>query len=72
MLLRFQEGVRCDLTGRLEEEDVSENISHHIGRKSVVAPNFEQKKTKERTIAYIIQKVSEWRKLYNGYTDANG
>ncbi len=29
------------------------------------------KRTKERTIGYIIEKVSQWRKLYNGYMDEN-
>lgn len=28
-----------------------------------------QKRTKERTIQEIIEKVSLWRKLYNGVTD---
>ena len=31
----------------------------------------ENKRTKERTIGYIIEKVSQWRKLYNGYMDEN-
>ena len=26
-------------------------------------------KTKERTVAYVIQKVTQWRRLYNGYYD---
>ena len=30
------------------------------------------KRTKERRIGYIIHKVSEWRKLYNGCKDAKG
>ena len=28
-------------------------------------------KTKERTIAYVIAKVSQWRRLYNGYYDSS-
>jgi len=31
-----------------------------------------QKRTKERTIQEIIEKVSLWRKLYNGVPDAEG
>ena len=27
---------------------------------------------KERSIGFIIEKVSQWRKLYNGYTDEKG
>jgi hypothetical protein len=30
-----------------------------------------QARTKERSIRYIIEKVSQWRKLYNGYMDEN-
>ena len=30
-----------------------------------------QSRTKERSIRYIIEKVSQWRKLYNGYMDEN-
>ncbi len=30
---------------------------------------FERPKTKERTVAYVIQKVTQWRRLYNGYYD---
>ena len=28
-------------------------------------------RNKERSIRYIIEKVSQWRKLYNGYMDEN-
>ena len=31
--------------------------------------NLEKPKTKERTVAYVIQKVTQWRRLYNGYYD---
>ena len=31
----------------------------------------DQRRTKERNIGYIIEKVSQWRKLYNGYRDEN-
>lgn len=29
------------------------------------------KRTKERTISEVVQKVAIWRKLYNGFYDAN-
>ncbi len=32
----------------------------------------QQKRTKERTIQDIIEKVSLWRKLYNGVQDNDG
>ena len=28
-------------------------------------------KMKERTIGYVIEKVAQWRRLYNGYYDQN-
>ena len=31
--------------------------------------HFEKPKTKERTVAYVIEKVTQWRRLYNGYYD---
>ena len=31
--------------------------------------NLEKPKTKERTVAYVIHKVTQWRRLYNGYYD---
>jgi len=30
------------------------------------------KRTKERKIGFIIEKVAQWRKFYNGFTDKNG
>jgi len=33
--------------------------------------NKNNKRTKERTISEVVQKVAIWRKLYNGFYDAN-
>ena len=30
---------------------------------------IDKPKTKERTVSYVIQKVTQWRRLYNGYYD---
>ncbi len=32
---------------------------------------LDKPKTKERTVAYVIEKVAQWRRLYNGYYDKN-
>ena len=32
---------------------------------------LDKPKTKERTVAYVIEKVAQWRRLYNGYYDQN-
>jgi hypothetical protein len=34
--------------------------------------NKNSKRSKERKIGHIIEKVYLWRKLYNGFTDENG
>lgn len=38
----------------------------------VIGINELSKRSKERKIGYIIEKVYLWRKLYNGYIDENG
>ena len=38
----------------------------HIKSGPVTDPDQQKKRTKERTITEIIEKVSTWRKLYNG------
>ena len=43
----------------------------HLQSSSQHAADKDNKRTKERTIGYIIEKVSQWRKLYNGYMDEN-
>lgn len=46
------------------ERKLSKQISNVDKKKS--------KRTKERKIGYIIEKVNTWRKLYNGFTDEQG
>ena len=46
-----------------------QNLAHAIAQTNQ-PPH--QKRTKERTIQDIIEKVSLWRKLYNGVTDTEG
>lgn len=43
-----------------------------LPRKNSNLDNNKSKRTKERKIGYIIEKVNSWRKLYNGFYDDNG
>ena len=47
-----------------DKEDVSENDESHISRGKKGC-----RRTKERRIGYIIEKVIEWRKFYSGTND---
>ncbi|CAG9312445.1 unnamed protein product [Blepharisma stoltei] len=51
-------------------------VSHADTRMKQEHDNFNNhsasRRTKERKIGYIIDKVSKWRRLYNGITDENG
>jgi hypothetical protein len=51
--------------GRVQRKAAVPQSSQQIGG------DKDMKRTKERTIGYIIEKVSQWRKLYNGYMDEN-
>lgn len=50
-------------------EDANEMIDENNQN---VFINANSKRSKERKIGYIIEKVYLWRKLYNGFTDENG
>jgi len=77
--LKFQWGIRSDTTkdGEEEEETVNNEESsmqqpkRQMRASQMAISQQEPKRTKERTIKYIIEKVSQWRKLYNGYMNEN-
>ena len=50
-------------------EEVTENVDENNQNVHI---NANSKRSKERKIGYIIEKVYLWRKLYNGFTDNNG
>ncbi len=62
------------LEDKLIKEFSDENISNEetISRKNSLLNKKKNKRTKERKIGYIIEKVNSWRKLYNGFHDDNG
>jgi hypothetical protein len=60
---------------------MNEELNNAVGIKNQIKENEEGedgqnqvkcRRTKERKIGYIIQKVSEWRKLYQGQSDESG
>ena len=56
--------LKMELIEENQENLDEQNQNVHINEKS--------KRSKERKIGYIIEKVFLWRKLYNGFTDDNG
>ena len=65
------------------DQDSGEKFNANVGylnqkKGQKVAPRtnrngevLDKPKTKERTVAYVIEKVAQWRRLYNGYYDQN-
>ena len=58
--LRFKPGLKSD--GVFGSEDQNQSASS----------NLITRRTKERKIGFIIERVSLWRKLYNGIPDGHG
>ena len=74
---QFQYQVKKDYVadhfGSNLRHDQHEDPDYHQHQLQAVhaAESVSNWKTKERTIAYVIAKVSQWRRLYNGYYDSN-
>lgn len=79
--LKFTRGIQRQFKDEDQEsntETLSANaVNEETGRRSgrtreQHVNNIEQKqKTKERTVGYVIEKVQQWRRLYNGFYDEN-
>lgn len=63
-LIKKENLMRMDLNEEINAESEDNNQNIYINQKS--------KRSKERKIGYIIEKVFLWRKLYNGFSDENG
>lgn len=59
--------VKIRAIAYLEEKLLADN-----NNKLTRQPSKKNKRTKERKIGYIIEKVNKWRKLYNGFNDELG
>ena len=53
-------------------EKAKSNTNFRLSRNNSTADKKKSKRTKERKIGYIIEKVNTWRKLYNGFRDEFG
>jgi len=75
--LIYDNVVRMKCTCFIDEAYIPkfEHDSNNLNVSSLSEDNSEEKgrkKHKERKIGYIIEKVSAWRKLYNGFFDESG
>jgi hypothetical protein len=52
-------------------QDVGDDISNH-DTNEIWSTTKANRRTKERKISFVIEKVSMWRKLYNGIQDNTG
>jgi hypothetical protein len=64
IIIKKENLMRMDLTDELMQDAEDNNQNIFINQKS--------KRSKERKIGYIIEKVFLWRKLYNGFADERG
>ena len=55
----FARGVRADLESERDRE------------LALTTEDLALQRNKERSIGFIIEKVTQWRKLYNGFLDEN-
>jgi hypothetical protein len=67
--IKLRQIIKKDNLMRMElkEENVEENENNEN-----IFINVKSKRSKERKIGYIIEKVFLWRKLYNGFKDEHG
>jgi len=71
--------IKLRVVAFIEENLIQDSLYAEVGAckesLSNKNSNLEKKKnkrTKERKIGFIIEKVNSWRKLYNGFNDENG
>jgi hypothetical protein len=68
--IKLRQIIKKDNLMKLELiEDNNENIDENNQNMFI---NNKSKRSKERKIGYIIEKVYLWRRLYNGFEDENG
>ncbi len=59
-------------TPALETEPKKEDVSQDQSNMEIWSSAKANRRTKERKISFVIEKVSMWRKLYNGIQDNTG
>lgn len=70
--LKFQKGL-CRQFTENEDGDIQDSCSENNDniQPQPIHEHQNISKMKERTIGYVIEKVAQWRRLYNGYYDQN-
>jgi len=64
--------IEDKLIQEITEDQINNNEDGFVTRINSFINKKKNKRTKERKIGYIIEKVNSWRKLYNGFYDENG
>ena len=65
------ENLKIKIVSYLEDKLVKKTEKQLIDKKEI-NKNQKDKRTKERKIEFIVEKVNAWRRLYNGFYNENG
>lgn len=66
------ECIKLKMVSYIEEKLVKKTEKQLFDRKDCFNKKAKDKRTKERRIGFIVEKVNAWRKLYNGFYNENG
>lgn len=64
--------VKIKIVSYIEDKLVKKTEKQLFDRKDCLCKKSKDKRTKERRIGFIVEKVNAWRKLYNGFYNENG
>ena len=65
------ENLKIKLVSYLEDKLIKKTEKQLFDKKDNIKPQ-KDKRTKERKIEFIVEKVNAWRRLYNGFYNENG
>ena len=64
--------IKLKIVSYIEDKLVKKTEKQLFDRKDCFNKKSKDKRTKERRIGFIVEKVNAWRKLYNGFYNENG
>lgn len=64
--------IKLKIVSYIEDKLVKKTEKQLFDRKDTFNKKSKDKRTKERRIGFIVEKVNAWRKLYNGFYNENG
>ena len=64
--------IKLKIVSYIEDKLVKKTEKQLFDRKDTFNKKTKDKRTKERRIGFIVEKVNAWRKLYNGFYNENG